>query len=391
MTPQNLTKRLALAIENRGRDATGYAYAGVGDYEGDVLLHKLPIAATPFTRQGHHTSIQRGTNTVLIHTRAATTGDPADNDNNHPIVVQARDTAPGLVGIHNGVLMNDTYLWRKYDDLAAEKVGEVDSQLIFQLMSRKGRDSLNELDGDASIAWIDMAEPTKLQVARMGGRPLFGVTTKGGSFFFASTDTALVEALRYFHPLGVFAKKDMTEFVPGDWVTVEAGEVIETGNDFPVISLAKSYHYSSTTISRPRTAVQHTPAVYDEWDDDPVFPASYVPTDEGGDTLPFGLSPTDRATWEASMEAAEASGEPSSTASSDDDRDTITRFDREFFHFLTQGIFLGVHIEPRIMEAIVELAYTKADGFAMQDLLDRFTEPVNQLDVQLTRDIADFS
>jgi hypothetical protein len=358
----------------------------VGQYDGQIMLHKLPLKATAFDHQGHIDPVQRGTNTMLIHTRAATTGDPSDNDNNHPIVVSPRDQAPGLVGIHNGMLWNDTQLWRTHRDLADERVGEVDSQLIFQIMSRQGREALSQIEGDASIAWLDMARPDELNVARMGGRPLFGVTTEGGSFFFASTAEALTEALGHFHQLGRFAKSDMIAFAEGDWVTVADGEIVANGCDFPVITVARYYTTGTTTTSK---ATQHQPTWYDNWDDDPL--ALLPPTEAEAEeelALPFGLSPTDRATWEASMDAA--ASEPASDASSTqllDDGDP-TRFDWEFFHFLTRGAFLGTNVDEEVITALVELAYAKGDATTVDQLLNDFIEPVTAYDQHLTYNIA---
>lgn len=358
------------------------------------MLHKLPVQASRFTSQGHLHPIQRRTNTMLIHTRAATTGDPKDNDNNHPIVVQPRDEAPGIVGIHNGMLWNDTELWRQYKDLADERVGEVDSQLIFQVMSRQGRSALDQIEGDASIAWMHFDSPGELHVARMGGRPLHAVTTDGGSFFFASTAEALVEALSYFSVLGKITKADTAEFTEGDWVTVADGEVVETGNDFPVITIAKAYtNYGGSygQTSRPG----HRPTWYDTWDDDTWNSPRHeqqVTETAGGAMLPFAMSDSDRAIWELSMEEAAmddgASSVPSPQPSLDADLDdeACSRFDREFFHYVTRGAFIGTDIDDETMSAFAELVYSKGNEAAVDKLLDGFCDPT--IEAELHHSIA---
>lgn len=362
------------------------------------MLLKQPHPASRFMGNSAHKRVQRLTNTAIIHTRAATTGDPADNDNNHPIVVQADGEAPGIVGIHNGVLWNDTELWKQYQDLAAEKVGEVDSQLIFQILSRQGRDGLDQLEGDASIAWMPLAAPHELNVARMGGRPLVATTTPGGSFIFASTGKDLLNALSYFKPLGTFKESDVVDFAEGDWVTVIDGEVVENGCDFPVITISRSYTYSKNrpAPSTPSTA-SHRPTWYDDWDDDSLFYGGSRASTEttqtsGGALLPFGMSEADRRTWERSMEQATEvvdeildvpSGAPSSTASSDDSYD---RFDRDFFHFVTRGVFLGTDIDPEVISSFCQLIYSNGDEQVMNELLDRFCDP--NFDASLQDEIA---
>lgn len=350
MNPKSLTKRLALSIESRGRDATGYAYAGVDDWEGQVMLHKLPIPASTFTTHGHHNPVQRGTSTVLIHTRAATAGSPSDNNNNHPIVVQPRGDAPGIVGTHNGVLWNDTDLWRHHQDLFNERQGEVDSQLIFQILSRQGYQALSQLEGDASIAWVDMAAPTELQVARMGGRPLVALTTEGGSFFYASTSEALLWSLSHFSQLGSYTAQDVIDMDPGDWVTVKDGEIIGTRTDFPVITLARTYKNAATAGRW-----------YDNnWDTPP----------QGGALLPFAMTETDKATWAASMEPDEPAGSDAGSG--------LLEFDREFFHELTQGVFVGVDIDDDVIEAVADLAYSKGDPATVDEIVERICRSDNQ-------------
>lgn len=357
------------------------------------MLLKRPMKASAFASSGHLAPIQRHTNTMLIHTRAATTGLPSDNDNNHPIVVQARDHHPGLVGIHNGVLWNHEDIWKTHPDLADERVGEVDSQVIFQILSRMGRDKLDLLDGDASIAWVEMDQPNELNVARMGGRPLAATITPGGSFIFASTGDALLEALGYFSVLGKFHKHDVTDFAEGDWVTLDNGEIIASGNDFPVIALAKSYTYGGYTKPGKAKGTSpyrptHQATWYDEWDDDTWNTPRHeqqVTQTAGGALLPFEMSEADKAIWERSMEeAADPGGEPFSEPSAED----LTSFDCELFHFLTRGAFLGTDVDDEVIAALVELAYSKGDEGRMDTLLNAFITPLTAYDQQLAHDIA---
>lgn len=369
-----------MSIESRGRDATGFAFRD----EAETLYHKAPLTAGRFVQLGHHQSVPRSTDTVLIHTRAATQGDPKDNDNNHPIVVPRRDEHPGLVGIHNGMLWNDTQVWRDNPDLAAEKIGEVDSQLIFQLLSRRGRESLDLLDGDASIAWVDIDYPGELNLARMGGRPLAAALTKGGSLIFGSTQAALTEAIDHFPQLR--HGYEMTELAEGDWVTVAAGEIIADGIDFPVISLAKSYSYPKGNTTR--NAGAYSTPWYDPYDDDDEWNNKPADQTSGGSLLPFqgSLSQTDRKTWEASMEEAYADVEESSDASSDaepDWNDPSFMFDVEFFHFLTQGVFIGTAVSATVIESFTELVYSAADADAVEEVFERFCRPSDPRDTQL--------
>jgi glucosamine--fructose-6-phosphate aminotransferase (isomerizing) len=76
---------------------------------------------------------------VIGHTRLVTNGFQSNSDNNQPVVVR------GAVGIHNGIIVNDADLWRRYPDL--EHKCEVDTEVLVGLLRR----SLDET-GDLASA-----------------------------------------------------------------------------------------------------------------------------------------------------------------------------------------------------------------------------------------------
>lgn len=176
-----LARWMLRRIETRGRDASGVAYV---DADG-VWFDKAPVAASKYANR---MPLNPLAHTVLLHTRWATTGDPADNRNNHPFAL------PGITGIHNGCLSPG---WeRTFRDLGVEPTTKTDSEAIFALLaySPPGTapvDALAKVRGDASIAWVDTDEPKVLHLARLTGRPLVIGETPAGSLVFASTDALL--------------------------------------------------------------------------------------------------------------------------------------------------------------------------------------------------------
>lgn len=185
---RELAKCLAKAIEQRGRDATGVAWSqqdedGVGTY-----YMKDAVPATEFVYSMDQ--IPKHTRTAIIHTRYATKGSPANNANNHPILVGS------TVGIHNGTIRNDDEI---IEVVGTGRTGQVDTEAIFRLIdaapdTATAVQDLDLLEGSAAVAWYDTEEPTILNLARVKTSPLWVGSTEGGSMIFASTEYLLRSA-----------------------------------------------------------------------------------------------------------------------------------------------------------------------------------------------------
>ena len=52
--------------------------------------------------------------------------------------------------------------------------------------------------------------------------------------------------------------------------------------------------------------------------------------------------------------------------------------DREFFHELTQGVFVGVDIDDDVIEAVADLAYSKGDPATVDEIVERICRSDNQ-------------
>lgn len=179
-----LTRNLFAGLTARGRDASGAAWV---DGAGEVWWHKLPV---PGTAYGSQVPLPPTTDVAILHTRAATSGDPKVNANNHPHVL------PGITGVHNGIIRNDRDLWKM---VGQKPQTSCDSEAIFGLLAygEGSRTSLlPKVRGDAAIAWLETDTPTSLRLARLEGRPMAIGQTPGGSSIMASTEAILTTACR---------------------------------------------------------------------------------------------------------------------------------------------------------------------------------------------------
>src|SRR6186997_1682738 len=179
--PRTLAAQALLAgIAERGADAVGYAHRGEG---AATAVHKRRSGATELLDELH---VPEAASQVLVHVRDYTKGHPKIEANNHPI------THGAVVGIHNGIIVNDEEIFARYGFERAHPEMTVDSEAIFALAEHADGDpaALEELHGAMATAWMDERLPGVLFVARAVGRPLW-VGTAGKELFFASTRDAL--------------------------------------------------------------------------------------------------------------------------------------------------------------------------------------------------------
>lgn len=150
--------------EFRGRDAAGVAYLAP---DKRLMYLKQRGTATELMRamnEGLWEQVVRSP-LVLLHTRAATQGTEADNDNNHPVV------ACDWVVTHNGVVVNDDYLFAHFKET---RPAAVDTAAI-NLLLGKGQ-SVEEslphvctLQGSASVAAVHVGRPNEVILFRING------------------------------------------------------------------------------------------------------------------------------------------------------------------------------------------------------------------------------
>jgi glucosamine--fructose-6-phosphate aminotransferase (isomerizing) len=208
---RTLAARALLAgIAERGGDAAGFAYrTGTGS----VSIHKQRTGASSLLEA---IDVPAEATQLLVHVRDYTKGHPSLAANNHPIRHGA------VVGIHNGIIVNDDELFARSQIERATPGMTVDSEVIFALAERsRGRTAraLEQLVGSMATAWLDEERP-ELLLARGMGRPLWTGTAKG-VFLFASTKNALELVERY-----VRIDLRLRELPLGSVFAVDGGKVV---------------------------------------------------------------------------------------------------------------------------------------------------------------------
>lgn len=198
---------LLAGIAERGADAVGYAHRTPGER---VSVHKQRSGASALLED---VTVPQSATEVLVHVRDYTKGHPTVAANNHPIRHGA------VVGIHNGVIVNDDELLADHDCARREPGMTVDSEAIFAVAahSEGAAEGLEAVRGSMATAWIDERREHSISVARGVGRPVWLGAGKD-VVFFASTRLALEVVERYLD-----LELEMHELAEGTFVQLELG------------------------------------------------------------------------------------------------------------------------------------------------------------------------
>src|SRR3989442_7598883 len=137
---------LLAAIAERGADAVGYAYRRPPDPYATVVKQR-----TPASQLLDRVSVPQDVDQLLVHVRDYTKGHPSIAANNHPV------RHGPVVGIHNGIILNDDDLFEHHRFERWEPEMTVDSEAIFALIDGFGaqREALEQLRGAMAAAWLD--------------------------------------------------------------------------------------------------------------------------------------------------------------------------------------------------------------------------------------------
>ena len=182
-----LIRKLSIAAEARGTDATGIAYN---------TSHGLQIYKRPLAAHRLHLLIPAEAHVVLGHTRMATQGSAKKNFNNHPFFGHVKGESFALT--HNGVLWNDLEQ-RHAKHLPRTKV-QTDSFIAVQLIEQQKSLDFSSLRYTAeavegSFSFTVLSERDDLYLIK-GDNPLNIVHfPKVGVYAYASTAEILNKAL----------------------------------------------------------------------------------------------------------------------------------------------------------------------------------------------------
>lgn len=237
-----LIRKLSIAAEARGTDATGIAY----NTSRGLQIYKRPLAAHRL-----HLRIPAEAHVVSGHTRMTTQGSAKKNFNNHPFFGHVKGKTFALA--HNGTIWNDLEL-RRTKHLPRTKV-QTDSFIAVQLIEQQKSLDFSSLRYTAeavegSFSFTVLSERDDLYLIK-GDNPLNIVHfPKVGVYIYASTAEILNKALaRCGNWLGRGEKVDIEM---GDIVKIDSRGRITRGTFDASKFYRSSWGYWDTSLY-PRT------------------------------------------------------------------------------------------------------------------------------------------
>ncbi len=178
---------LSKKSESRGKDSSGISVLNKNKNELNIFKGPIP-ASELINNKAIRKAINVGFNSnqtclAFGHSRLVTNGSQLRSSNNQPVVKN------GLVGTHNGIIVNHDDLWSKNKDLKKEY--DIDTEVLLSIIDKKVSerkdslediltDSINEVFGTvaAAIYFKDMNK--------------FAITTNNGSLYKISKENELL-------------------------------------------------------------------------------------------------------------------------------------------------------------------------------------------------------
>jgi asparagine synthetase B (glutamine-hydrolysing) len=223
---------LARESQSRGKDSSGLVFrdepnATCHVIKGALKLSDLIDSAAVNRRQqqalaAYSATESRAPFAVIGHSRLVTNGSQLDDENNQPVVTS------GLVGIHNGIIVNDSELWDANPDL--NRHCRIDTEVMLALFRK-------QLDAGCALPTaiartereIKGTVSTAILVPDSHSLLLF---TNHGSLYTFTNNTDIVCFASEYHPLAELVRK--MDFRPGGGYEIQqvaagTGIVVDIG------------------------------------------------------------------------------------------------------------------------------------------------------------------
>ena len=157
---RSVIRDLFIYSQARGTEAAGIAIA----QNSSIKVFREAVSAADFVKDSRFKDLiaildakQASESFAVIgHSRLVTNGSQRNDLNNQPVITS------GVVGVHNGIVVNDENLWTKYG--TDDKLSDVDSEVIFYLirknlfgskaLTKSVKDTFKDLEGATSIAGL---------------------------------------------------------------------------------------------------------------------------------------------------------------------------------------------------------------------------------------------
>lgn len=180
-----LFRELFLLSESRGKEAAGFAIKK----QGNIRVFKTPYPASDLVKstvfRDEVSIAYKNTFSRFVgigHSRLVTNGYEQFDTNNQPVVKN------GMAVIHNGIIVNDTQLWKRYD--SRSKISDLDSELIPTIIQDK-TDTGIELGEAVGILFQEITGMTNIAMLSENNQNLILATNNGSIYYLDDLENKL--------------------------------------------------------------------------------------------------------------------------------------------------------------------------------------------------------
>lgn len=189
-TPILLTKtlrKIALLSESRGKDSSGLCFRSASIKKNLIIKGDIPISElikkgdfSDFLKKSISSSngVLNHSFCVIGHARLVTNGTQLNPENNQPVYKD------GIVGIHNGIIVNNDELWDTHDDLTRKC--EIDTEVMFSIIRKHIRHGMNTTSAVAET--INSVFGTVSTAMLFEDKDEFIMATNNGALYILSND-----------------------------------------------------------------------------------------------------------------------------------------------------------------------------------------------------------
>lgn len=191
---------LGILNETRGKHSCGITY------NGEIYTGTKDQSLWRDFCSVHTEEMEITVPAVIGHTRHATRGVHSAS-NAHPFGFGGKDFIHDFVGVHNGSLVNDSSLAKKYDveerDRSVNPARlKIDSEILLEIIYKRGFEVLNYYNGAAALIFQDLSKPnviyayhgkspTYARGTAVEERPLYGYQESPNSLYLCSLEESL--------------------------------------------------------------------------------------------------------------------------------------------------------------------------------------------------------
>lgn len=253
---KKITDKLFTLSESRGKEASGIAIRT----KNSIQVFKLPTIASCLISSKTYSQIfqdlykklsnGKGNCTpiaILGHSRLVTSGSQELNSNNQPVIKD------GIIGVHNGIVVNDYKLWQSYSELKQEY--HVDTEIILSLFRmylgkhncfvEATKKTYSQIQGSASIALLSNCADSVIFATNTGSFYMCSDKHKT-SLIFASERYILNKTINELLLSKIYNPNTISQLRPGEGYHLNINDC--TGSRFLLAGDYSPQNIEDTTL-----------------------------------------------------------------------------------------------------------------------------------------------